>query len=45
MLDDADPAEVATVAQLCVREGNYDRLEDAGQYLVAYARRQRGERE
>jgi len=40
MLDDADPVEVARAAELCVREDNYQRLEDAAMFLTAFARRQ-----
>lgn len=35
---DTDPEEAAKVAQLCVREANGDRLEDAAHALLSYAR-------
>jgi hypothetical protein len=35
---ETDPEEAAKVAQLCVREDNGDRLEDAAHALLSYAR-------
>jgi hypothetical protein len=45
--NDTDPNEVATVAQLCVREDNGEQLEAAALQLLSYARKlkQRGGRD